>query len=307
MRGDPGGLGGLGEIRSTWAEARRVWGGLEVLCEVELGASLVTAVHGLGESTFGDEAVEDDGVDEDDEDLDDDFDDGADKTPVLETAEEGVVDLVVEELLPQVLVAGPTPHVLAAAVGFGGLVDGRGDDPHDHAQEKETDGEECAVEGHLLGAFMAAPEVAPEDHYTGEEGDAGDNQEEVLGPWVCAFCPGREVIARRERFCCVEDGQGGCQDCKDDETAAKIDETEEDFGYPDTQFNFLWDEVSSALVYSRVLCILTTSLAFSLSASCSCFSTKNSSRNVGLRGFNVRPGVPGTFIALLRGEPGGGW
>lgn len=235
----------MGEtVGSSGSEARGVRSGLEALGEVELGTGFLAAVHGLGEPSFGDEAVEDDGVDEDDEDLDDDFDDGADKTPVLETAEEGVVDLVVEELLPQVLVAGPTPHVLAAAVGFGGLVDGRGDDPHDHAQEKETDGEECAVEGHLLGAFMAAPEVAPEDHYTGEERDTCDNQEEILGPWVCAFCPGGEIIARRESFCCVEDGQCGCQDCEDDETAAKVDETEENLGYSDTQFDFLSDEVS---------------------------------------------------------------
>lgn len=77
---------------------------------------------------------------------------------------------------------------------------------------------------------MAASEVAPEDHYTSEEGNACDNQEEVLGPWVGAFRPGGEVIARGESFCCVEDGQGGCQNCKDDETAAKVDETEEDFG-----------------------------------------------------------------------------
>lgn len=108
---------------------------------MELGAGLLTTVHGFSESSFCDEAVEDDGVDEDDEDLDDDFDDGADETPVLETAEEGVVDFLVEELLSQVLVAGPSPHVLAVAVGFGGLVDGRGDDPHDHAEEEEPDGE----------------------------------------------------------------------------------------------------------------------------------------------------------------------
>lgn len=96
---------------------------------------------------------------------------------------------------------------------------------------------------------MAASEVAPEDHYTGEEGDACDDHEKVLGPWVCAFCPGGEVIARRENFCCVKDGQGGCQDCEDDETAAKVDETEEDFGYPDTQFDFLADksELSACL------------------------------------------------------------
>jgi hypothetical protein len=50
---------------------------------------------------------------------------------------------------------------------------------------------------------------------------------------------------------------------------------------------------------------LTRSLAFSFSVAFSCFSTKNSSRKVGLRGFKVRPGVPGTLRALLRGDAGG--
>lgn len=77
----------MGEtIRRARTEAWGVGGGLEALGEMELGAGLFTAVHGLGESSFGDEAVEDDGVDEDNEDLDDDFDNGADETPVLETA-----------------------------------------------------------------------------------------------------------------------------------------------------------------------------------------------------------------------------
>lgn len=139
---DPWGFGGLGEaIRCAGTETWGVRGGLEALCEVELGAGFFATVHGLGKSSLCDEAVEDDGVDEDDEDFNDDFDDGTDETPVLETAEESVVDFFVEELLSQVLVAGPSPHVLAITVGFGGLVDGCGDDPHDHAEEEEADGE----------------------------------------------------------------------------------------------------------------------------------------------------------------------
>lgn len=50
--------------------------------------------------------------------------------------------------------------------------------------------------------------------------------------------------------------------------------------------------------------ILTRSLAFSFSAFSSCFSRICSSLNVGLRGFNMRPGVPGGFRALFNGEAG---
>ncbi len=55
----------------------------------------------------------------------------------------------------------------------------------------------------------------------------------------------------------------------------------------------------------RTRVLILRSLAFSFSVDSSCFSRICSSLNVGLMGFN-RPGVPGTFKALLRGEPGVG-
>lgn len=53
------------------------------LGKVEVGTSLVAHGHGLSELAFGPEAVEDDGVDDDAERLNDNFDDAADKGPVL--------------------------------------------------------------------------------------------------------------------------------------------------------------------------------------------------------------------------------
>lgn len=66
------------------AEAGCAGGGLGThLGEVEFGTGLVAVVHGFGETAFGYEAVEDDGIDEDDDDFEDDFDYGADQAPVL--------------------------------------------------------------------------------------------------------------------------------------------------------------------------------------------------------------------------------
>jgi hypothetical protein len=53
------------------------------LGEVEIGTGAVADGHGLAELALGPEAVEDDGVNDDAEGLDDDFNDAADKGPVL--------------------------------------------------------------------------------------------------------------------------------------------------------------------------------------------------------------------------------
>lgn len=54
----------------------------------------------------------------------------------------------------------------------------------------------------------------------------------------------------------------------------------------------------------RTRALTRKSFAFSFSVAFSCFSKIYSSRKVGLRGFNVLPGVPGVFNALFSGEAG---
>jgi len=53
------------------------------LGQVQIVASIVSAVHGLHETALGPEAVEDDDVDQKHKDFDDDFNDGADQAPIL--------------------------------------------------------------------------------------------------------------------------------------------------------------------------------------------------------------------------------
>jgi hypothetical protein len=45
----------------------------------------------------------------------------------------------VVDLLTRVLGTGPTPHILAVARGFGVLVDGRTNDPHNQAEKEKAD------------------------------------------------------------------------------------------------------------------------------------------------------------------------
>lgn len=54
------------------------------MCEIEIGAGLVADGHGLSELPLGPESVEDDAIDDDAEHFDYDFDDAADKRPILQ-------------------------------------------------------------------------------------------------------------------------------------------------------------------------------------------------------------------------------
>jgi hypothetical protein len=101
-------------------EARRVGGGLRAkLSKVEVRASSVSDVHGLVQAALGVVSVKDDAIEQDADDLDDNLDDDADEGPVLEAADQAVLDLVGEDDGSGVLDAGPSPHVLVVAVVLG--------------------------------------------------------------------------------------------------------------------------------------------------------------------------------------------
>lgn len=118
-------------------EARRVGGGLRAkLGEIEIGASSVSDVHGLVQAALGVVSVEDDAVEQDADDLDDDLDDDADEGPVLEAADQAVLDLVGEDDGSGVLDAGPSPHVLVVAVALGVGEDGGSEDPENQADDE---------------------------------------------------------------------------------------------------------------------------------------------------------------------------
>ena len=144
------------------------------LGEVEVRACLVAGVHGLPEFVLRVEAVEDDGVNSDGDEFDNDLDDAADQTPVLQAADECVVDVVLEEFFALVVLARPAPHVLAAAGGFGPVENARGDEPHDGGEGEVADGEDGVVHGGFCGSAVARAPVGGDDDDGEDQGDDGD-------------------------------------------------------------------------------------------------------------------------------------
>lgn len=118
-------------------EARSVGSGLRAkLGEIEVGAGSVSDVHGLVQAALGVVSIEDDAVEQDADDLDDDLDDDADEGPVLETADQAVLDLVREDDGSGILDARPSPHVLVVAVVLGVGEDGGCKDPENQADDE---------------------------------------------------------------------------------------------------------------------------------------------------------------------------
>ena len=107
----------------------------------------------------------------------------------LETADEGVVDLVLEEGGALVVVAGPAPHVLAVAVGFAAVEDCGGDDPHDGAEDEEADCKGGVVDGGLFRLAMTSSPVAVEDGHADCERDARDDEKHDLWPGLLSCSP----------------------------------------------------------------------------------------------------------------------
>ena len=146
-------------------------------------------------AALGVEAIEHDPVDGDGDDFDDDFDEGADERPVLEAADQGVVDVLVEEGFASAVFAAPPPHVFPSAFSAGLVEDGGADGPHDDTEDEEPDGEDGVVDGCFLGSSMTTTEVGEDDAERHGEGDAGNTEESYLRPRLLALCPGRERAA----------------------------------------------------------------------------------------------------------------
>ena len=147
------------------------------------------------EATLGVEAIKHDTVDGYGDDFDDDLDEGADEGPVLQAADQGVVDVLVEEGFASAVFAAPAPHVFSGAFSAGLVKDGGADGPHDDAEDKESNGEDGVVDRSFLGSSVTTTEVGEDDGERHGEGDAGNTEESYLRPCLLALCPGRERAA----------------------------------------------------------------------------------------------------------------
>jgi hypothetical protein len=81
------------------------------------------------------------------------------KKAYLETADKRIGNVILEEMSPLVVHAGPAPHVFVVVLRFT-LVEYRCTDcPHDDAEDEEANCEDGIVSCDFLGSIMASFEV----------------------------------------------------------------------------------------------------------------------------------------------------
>ena len=135
--------------------------------------------------------------------------------------------------------ARPAPHVFVVVLRFALVEDSRTYSPHDDAEDEETDGEDSVVCGYFFGSIMPSSAVGNHNNDRHEKRDAGDDQEEDLGPGLGVLSPRRKVVSLGKRLCCVENSECGCQHGEDDETAGEVDTTKEYLCDPHSDLDFL--------------------------------------------------------------------
>lgn len=157
----------------------------------------------------------------------------------LESAHKRVINIVLEQLVTDVVVASPSPHVLLVAVVLCVLQDDNAGNPDSHAEGEPADGEERVVDAHLLSAFVTSTDVADEDEDADEQGQAGGAKSQALGDNVGVLCPCREAVLRCQVLGGVEDGESGCQHGEHNQAAAEVDSTQRKLGHSHSCFDFL--------------------------------------------------------------------
>lgn len=208
-------------LTNTTREGRR-HGGLEeagrVRCrlsaklgKIEVGACSVADIHGLPELALGVEAVEDDCIDGDGYGFHNNFDDTADKRPLLfqklasstilrrremnwahlKPANKSVANIVMEQLASLVVIATPAPDILSITIRLAAVEDSRTNAPHDNTEGEECDGEDCVVNRCLLCSLVTASPICPYDSHGHCERNTRDTQKDDLRPCRRAACPWR--------------------------------------------------------------------------------------------------------------------
>lgn len=102
------------------------------------------------------ETIEDDAIDSNGDGLYHNLDDDAHQAPVLQSADEVVLNFLLEEALALIVDAGPSPHVLIVGVVLRALKNSGGNAPHDKADNEEAHGKSRVVHRRLLGASVSA-------------------------------------------------------------------------------------------------------------------------------------------------------
>jgi hypothetical protein len=162
------------------------------------------------------------------------------KKAYLETADKRIGNVILEEMSSLVVHARPAPHVFVVVLRFT-LVENSGTDcPHDDAEDEKANGEDGIVSCDFLGSIMASSEVCNHNNDGHDERDTGDGEDDNLRPDLGIFGPWRKVVSWCKGLCGVEDGECGCDHGKDNQTAGKVDTSEEDLRNADADLDFLY-------------------------------------------------------------------
>lgn len=85
------------------------------------------------------------------------------RSTYLHAAYEVEIDLILVNIFPFPVLAGPAPNVLRVAVVSAMGENSSANGPHDDAEGEEGDGEESVIDCRLFSPSMAPSEVGPED------------------------------------------------------------------------------------------------------------------------------------------------
>ena len=117
--------------------------------------------------------------------------------PYLHSADEAIINIVTEDLLPLALFAGPAPHVLVLAMPFLLIQYGSANGPDDDTEEEESDGKNGVIYRSLLSAPMATPPISVEDADSHHQGDGCDAEKSNLRPYLLLRGPRRQLAPVR--------------------------------------------------------------------------------------------------------------
>lgn len=97
-------------------------------------------------------------------------------------ANEIVVHIILEELLPSIILTTPGPDIISVAVVLGTVENAGTSGPHDDAKGEKGNGEDSVVYRDLLGPSVTTSHISADYNDGEQERDAGDDQERNLRP-----------------------------------------------------------------------------------------------------------------------------
>lgn len=140
------------------------------------------------------------------------------KTYLL-TADQFVIDFVLEQLSPSIVLTGPTPDILPLGTVPASLHNSGSDSPNYDGKDESNNGNHSPVNSNLLRSLMSATPVSVHDIQRNEERQDSNAENGDLWPLWCRDGPRWEVVARSQVLGGIEYNKCGYKEGKDDSAA----------------------------------------------------------------------------------------